>query len=291
MSLHLSRGGHEPVGQAVTDSVLVLLSGGMARGRGGCGGGESITLEAGRHRRGRQCAPPPPATFARLARTPPRSRPAMIGGIIANNASGMCCGTAENSYRYALCACGSSSPTVSVVDSGYSASRQAFRLDHAALVLGAIGHGGGDCRRPGALGADPGEVPDQEHHRVWPQCLPRLRGPPRHPGPPDGGFGGDPGVRRRGHPPHGPRSSPPGERPGALPGRGPIGEGGAGAPGRCGGGGGAHDWRPSGRWRRSRACRPRSGGCRRLPARCSWRCGGGGRGCALRPGLRRWWRG
>jgi hypothetical protein len=36
---------------------------------------------------------------ARSAPTRPRSTPAMIGGIAANNASGMCCGTAQNSYR------------------------------------------------------------------------------------------------------------------------------------------------------------------------------------------------
>ena len=52
---------------------------------------------AGRHRRRRQ---PPLAPLGRKIGPDPASiDAAMIGGIAANNASGMCCGTAQNSYH------------------------------------------------------------------------------------------------------------------------------------------------------------------------------------------------
>src|SRR5579859_5416672 len=83
-------------GQAVSDSILVLLGEGW-RGVGIAPGAESITLQpaiigAEANRRlapfGRKIGPDP-ASIAT----------AKIGGIAANNASGMCCGTAQNSYR------------------------------------------------------------------------------------------------------------------------------------------------------------------------------------------------
>ncbi|MFZ5557486.1 MAG: FAD-binding and (Fe-S)-binding domain-containing protein [Pseudomonadota bacterium] len=83
-------------GQAVTDSVLLMLGEGWR----GCEigpGAETIRLQPGviggmANRRlaphGRKIGPDPASLEA-----------AMIGGIAANNASGMCCGTARNSYR------------------------------------------------------------------------------------------------------------------------------------------------------------------------------------------------
>ena len=83
-------------GQAVTDSVLVVLAGGWRN----CtihGDGEKISLEPGiigaeanaRLAPYRRKIGPDPASINHC----------MIGGIAANNASGMCCGTAQNSYR------------------------------------------------------------------------------------------------------------------------------------------------------------------------------------------------
>jgi D-lactate dehydrogenase len=83
-------------GQAVTDSVLLVLAGGWrdlevqdggARIRLGPGviGAEANAALA---RLGRKIGPDPASIGA-----------CMIGGIAANNASGMCCGTAENTYR------------------------------------------------------------------------------------------------------------------------------------------------------------------------------------------------
>ncbi len=83
-------------GQAITDSVLLMLGDGW----GDCEIGpdaETIRLQPGvmggvANRRlaphGRKIGPDPASINA-----------AMIGGIAANNASGMCCGTAQNSYH------------------------------------------------------------------------------------------------------------------------------------------------------------------------------------------------
>jgi D-lactate dehydrogenase len=83
-------------GQAITDSVLVLLGDNWRRSQIGAGAA-TIALQPGvigsaanRHlaKFGRKIGPDPASIDA-----------AMIGGIAANNASGMCCGTAQNSYH------------------------------------------------------------------------------------------------------------------------------------------------------------------------------------------------
>ncbi|HEX9400667.1 MAG TPA: FAD-binding and (Fe-S)-binding domain-containing protein [Anaeromyxobacter sp.] len=83
-------------GQAVTDHVLVVLAGGW-RAATIEGAGDRITLGPGvigaeanalLAPHGRKIGPDPASIGA-----------CMIGGIAANNASGMCCGTAQNSYR------------------------------------------------------------------------------------------------------------------------------------------------------------------------------------------------
>lgn len=60
---------------------------------------------------------------------------AMIGGIVSNNSSGMCCGTAQNSYQTIkslklVLADGTE------LDTGDEDSREAFRRSHAALLNG-----------------------------------------------------------------------------------------------------------------------------------------------------------
>ncbi|HWQ41751.1 MAG TPA: FAD-binding and (Fe-S)-binding domain-containing protein [Desulfosporosinus sp.] len=83
-------------GQAVTDSVLVVLQGAW-RSYSILDNGEKITLEPGvigaeanRFLMG----------YARKIGPDPASIDhAMIGGIAANNAGGMCCGVADNSYQ------------------------------------------------------------------------------------------------------------------------------------------------------------------------------------------------
>ncbi|BDG01040.1 FAD-binding and (Fe-S)-binding domain-containing protein [Anaeromyxobacter oryzae] len=83
-------------GQAVSDSILAVVAGAF-RGARILDGGARIVLEPGvigadanalLAPYGRKLGPDPASIGA-----------CMIGGIAANNASGMCCGTAQNSYR------------------------------------------------------------------------------------------------------------------------------------------------------------------------------------------------
>ena len=117
-------------GQAITDSVLVI-----------CGGnwnnyeildkGERIRLQPGiiGGQANRYLAP-----FGKKIGPDPASiNAAMIGGIAANNASGMCCGVAQNSYQ-----------TIhgmrilfhdgTVLDTADENSRAQFKKSHSALV-------------------------------------------------------------------------------------------------------------------------------------------------------------
>jgi D-lactate dehydrogenase len=83
-------------GQAVSDSVLVVAGSGWNRYEI-LDGGERIRLQPGviGGHANRYLAP-----YGRKIGPDPASiNAAMIGGIAANNASGMCCGTAQNSYR------------------------------------------------------------------------------------------------------------------------------------------------------------------------------------------------
>ena len=83
-------------GQAISDSVLVLVAGGF-RGLSVLDRGERVVCEPGvigaevnlaLAPYGRKLGPDPASIGA-----------CMVGGIAANNASGMCCGTAQNTYR------------------------------------------------------------------------------------------------------------------------------------------------------------------------------------------------
>src|SRR5512133_1379761 len=118
-------------GQAVTDSVLVQLDGWKARrivdggaaivlGPGVAGGEANAALAP----LGRKIGPDP-ASIATC----------QIGGIAANNASGMCCGTAQNSYR-TVAAMKLVLADGTFVDTGDPASRAAFAATHAPLLAG-----------------------------------------------------------------------------------------------------------------------------------------------------------
>ncbi len=119
-------------GQAVTDSVLMLLGDGWR----GCrieDDGKTIVLQPGviggaANRRlaplGRKIGPDPASIDA-----------AMIGGIAANNASGMCCGTAQNSYR-TLAGIRLVLADGAVLDTRDAASRASFVERRGELVRG-----------------------------------------------------------------------------------------------------------------------------------------------------------
>lgn len=119
-------------GQAVTDGILVLIGEGFATceiaadaasvrlGPGIIGGEANFRLAP----LGRKIGPDPASINA-----------CKIGGIAANNASGMCCGTAQNSYRTLLglrvvLADGA------VLDSEDPVNVENFRRSHAALLDG-----------------------------------------------------------------------------------------------------------------------------------------------------------
>ncbi len=117
-------------GQSITESVLVMLSdnwGGLEILEGGA----AIRLQPGvigaeANRR--------LAAFARKIGPDPASiDSARIGGIAANNSSGMCCGTAENSYQ-TLRSMRLILADGAILDTGDAASVAAFRESHAGFL-------------------------------------------------------------------------------------------------------------------------------------------------------------
>ncbi|HBJ29293.1 FAD-linked oxidase C-terminal domain-containing protein, partial [Cobetia sp.] len=117
-------------GQALTDSVLIQL-GGEWRGAKVLEQGSRICLQPGViGARANQLLAP----FGRKIGPDPASiNSCMIGGIAANNASGMCCGTAHNSYRTVedlrvILADGT------CLDTASPESVQAFRASHGGLL-------------------------------------------------------------------------------------------------------------------------------------------------------------
>ena len=122
-------------GQAVSDSVLVLVSHGwqhwkvLDEGRKirlqpGIRGGRANTYLV---RYGRKIGPDPASIDS-----------AMIGGIAANNASGMCCGTTEKSYK-TMADIRIILPDGTILDTGDEASCADFRRTHAAFLEGIAG--------------------------------------------------------------------------------------------------------------------------------------------------------
>jgi len=119
-------------GQALSDSVLVLLGDGW-QGMTVAPDAGTITLQPGvigaaANRRlaplGRKIGPDPASIDA-----------AMIGGIAANNASGMCCGTAQNSYK-TLAGLRIVLADGTLLDTRDAASRSAFAQARPDLVTG-----------------------------------------------------------------------------------------------------------------------------------------------------------
>jgi D-lactate dehydrogenase len=125
-------GGTSLSGQAITDSVLVLLGDNWRGCRIGADAA-TIALQPGvigatANRRlaslGRKIGPDPASIDA-----------AMIGGIAANNASGMCCGTAQNSY-HTLVGLRVILADGTVLDTRDAASRAAFAKARPDLLNG-----------------------------------------------------------------------------------------------------------------------------------------------------------
>ena len=116
-------------GQAVTDSLLVIAGnfwkraiveeeGHAIRLQPGLTGSEANSILA---KYGRKIGPDPASIQS-----------AMIGGIAANNASGMCCGIADNSYQTLLSMCVILADGT-LLDTGDEKSCDLFRISHASL--------------------------------------------------------------------------------------------------------------------------------------------------------------
>lgn len=117
-------------GQAISDSVLIVL-GDNWNGRDIRKGGEQIRLQPGvigaqanawLAPYGRKIGPDPASINA-----------CKIGGIVANNASGMCCGTAQNSY-HTLAGLRLVLADGTLLDSEDPVSVAAFHATHGALL-------------------------------------------------------------------------------------------------------------------------------------------------------------
>ena len=117
-------------GQAITDSVLIYLAGSW-KGLRIHDQASRISLEPGviGAEANFQLAP----HGKKIGPDPASINAAMIGGIAANNASGMCCGTAENSYKTV-----ESMKLIfvdgSTLDTADPASREAFSKSHSELM-------------------------------------------------------------------------------------------------------------------------------------------------------------
>ncbi|MEH6368505.1 MAG: FAD-binding oxidoreductase, partial [Pseudomonas marincola] len=117
-------------GQALSDSVLIVL-GDNWNGREILQQGAQIRLQPGVIGANANAVLLP---FQRKIGPDPASINACkIGGIVANNASGMCCGTAQNSYN-TLAGIRIVLADGSVLDTEDSASVAAFQQSHAALL-------------------------------------------------------------------------------------------------------------------------------------------------------------
>ncbi len=117
-------------GQAVTDSVLLQLGDGW-RGWRLDDGAAAISLQPGiiGGHANRYLAP----YQRKIGPDPASINTCQIGGIAANNASGMCCGTAQNSYQ-TLKSMRVMLADGTVLDTGDPASRQAFSASHGPLL-------------------------------------------------------------------------------------------------------------------------------------------------------------
>ncbi|NMQ17728.1 FAD-binding oxidoreductase [Candidatus Competibacter phosphatis] len=117
-------------GQAVTDSVLLQLGDGWRSWRIG-EHAATISLQPGivGGHANRYLAP----YRRKIGPDPASINSCQIGGIAANNASGMCCGTAQNSYQ-TLKSMRVMLADGTVLDTGDSASREAFEGSHDDLL-------------------------------------------------------------------------------------------------------------------------------------------------------------
>ena len=120
-------------GQAVTDSVLVVLENNSWRGYEILRNGDEIRLQTGII--GAQANQYLAPLGRKIGPDPASINTCKIGGIAANNASGMCCGTAQNSY-HTVAGMRVIFADGAVLDTRDAQSREQFRQTHGALLNG-----------------------------------------------------------------------------------------------------------------------------------------------------------
>ncbi len=119
-------------GQGVSDSVLVRLGHGWREYRVSPDGG-SVRLQPGLI--GAQANAILAPLGRRIGPDPASIDTCKVGGIVANNASGMCCGVADNAYK-TLTAARLILADGTFLDTGDAASRAAFAKSHAHILRG-----------------------------------------------------------------------------------------------------------------------------------------------------------
>ena len=124
-------------GQAISDSVLIVL-GDNWNGREVRADGRQIRLQPGVI--GAQANAVLAPLQRKIGPDPASINACKIGGIVANNASGMCCGTAQNSYN-TLAGMRLVLADGSVLDTEDASSVASFQSSHAELLaqLGELG--------------------------------------------------------------------------------------------------------------------------------------------------------
>lgn len=119
-------------GQAISDSVL-MIAGESWKKYSISAGKDEITLQPGLT--GAQANSSLAEFGLKIGPDPASLNAAMIGGIAANNASGMCCGTAENSYKTVT------GITIifsdgTILDTRRESSKEQFRKSHPEILNG-----------------------------------------------------------------------------------------------------------------------------------------------------------
>lgn len=117
-------------GQSISDSVLIRLGWGW-RDYQIDGDGSKIRLQPGVI--GGDCNRYLAPYQRKIGPDPASINAAKIGGIAANNASGMCCGTAQNSYQ-TLHSMRLILADGSLLDTGDAVSREQFKTSHARFL-------------------------------------------------------------------------------------------------------------------------------------------------------------
>ena len=97
-----------------------------------------------------------------------------LGGILSNNSSGMCCGVEQNAY-HTLHSMKFMLPSGTVIDTAQPDADEQFHAREPQLARGVLelkAHLAAECR---ASRAGAQQVPDEEHHRLLAECVPRFR--------------------------------------------------------------------------------------------------------------------